>query len=183
MARLGDILVGKGWITSGQLQSALASQGSEQGLLGMILVRRGLITADQLGEALSQQYGVPYLEIVPEGINPQVVRLIPEGDEPYVLQWKTAEDNVAVQPSVTLRIHLNQLDQLGAIFRRGVLEILNPEVDWVDLDELDAEGVVHPERGCKVGRDVAIVGALHSPVDFIKENDIRLPQQLRFAED
>src|SRR5918995_64266 len=78
MARLGDILVGKGWITSGQLQSALAAQGSEQGLLGMILVRRGLVTSDQLGEALAEQYGVPYMEVVPEGINPQIVRLIPE---------------------------------------------------------------------------------------------------------
>ncbi len=78
MARLGDILVRNGWITSGQLQSALASQGSELGLLGVILVRRGLITTDQLGSALSEQYGVPYLDVVPEGINPQIVRLLPE---------------------------------------------------------------------------------------------------------
>ncbi len=78
MARLGDILVRNGWITSGQLQSALSAQGSEQGLLGMILVRRGLVTSDQLGEALAEQYGVPYMEVVPEGINPQIVRLLPE---------------------------------------------------------------------------------------------------------
>ena len=78
MARLGDILVGRGWITEGQVQSALAAQGSERGLLGTILVRRGLITTEQLGEALSQQYGVPFMEVVPESINPQVVRLLPE---------------------------------------------------------------------------------------------------------
>ena len=78
MARLGDILVSRGWITEGQLQSALAAQGSERGLLGTILIRRGLINADQLGEALAQQYGVPYQEIVPESISPQVVRLLPE---------------------------------------------------------------------------------------------------------
>jgi type IV pilus assembly protein PilB len=78
MARLGDILIRNGWITSGQLQCALSAQGSERGLLGMILVRRGLITADQLGAALSEQYSVPYVEVVPEGINPQIVRLLPE---------------------------------------------------------------------------------------------------------
>jgi type IV pilus assembly protein PilB len=78
MARLGDILIRNGWITPGQLQSALTAQGSEQGLLGMILVRRGLLTTDQLGAALSEQYGVPFMEVVPEGINPQVVRLLPE---------------------------------------------------------------------------------------------------------
>ena len=78
MARLGDILVRKGWITEAQVQSALAAQGSERGLLGTILMRRGLIDTSQLGEALSEQYGVPFLEVIPESINPQVVRLLPE---------------------------------------------------------------------------------------------------------
>jgi type IV pilus assembly protein PilB len=78
MARLGDILIGKGWITEPQLKSALAVQGSEQGLLGTILLRRGLVTAEQLGEALSIQYGVPFIDVVAEAINPQVVRLLPE---------------------------------------------------------------------------------------------------------
>ncbi len=78
MARLGDILVRHGWITEKQVLSAIAAQGSERGLLGTILVRRNLITSEQLGEALAEQFGVPYLEIVPEGINPQVVRLLPE---------------------------------------------------------------------------------------------------------
>ena len=41
-------------------------------------MRRGLIDTDQLGEALSEQYGVPFLEVIPESINPQVVRLLPE---------------------------------------------------------------------------------------------------------
>jgi len=78
MARLGDILVKHGWITEGQVQSALSAQGSERGLLGTILVRRGLINDEQLGTALSEQYGVPFVEIIPESISPQVVRLLPE---------------------------------------------------------------------------------------------------------
>ena len=78
MARLGDILVKHGWITEGQLQSALSAQGSERGLLGTILVRRGLISDEQLGSALSDQYGVPFMDIVPEGISPQIIRLLPE---------------------------------------------------------------------------------------------------------
>ena len=78
MARLGDILVRQGAITEAQLQSAIAAQGSERGLLGTILMRRGWIDAEQLGAALAEQYGVPFLDIVPESINPQVVRLLPE---------------------------------------------------------------------------------------------------------
>src|SRR5262245_30951186 len=78
MARLGDILIRHGWITEGQLESALASQGNERGMLGRILVRRGLITLSQLGTALSEQFGVPFAEVVPQTVNPQVVRLLPE---------------------------------------------------------------------------------------------------------
>src|SRR3989304_2927492 len=78
MARLGDILVQRGWITEGQLESALAAQGSERGMLGRVLVRRGLISFDKLGDALAAQFGVPYVEVVPQAVNPQVVRLLPE---------------------------------------------------------------------------------------------------------
>ena len=76
--RLGDILVQRGHISAEQLQSALATQGSERGMLGAILLRRGLITLEQLGSALAQQFEVPFRQIVPEVINPQIVRLLPE---------------------------------------------------------------------------------------------------------
>jgi type IV pilus assembly protein PilB len=78
MARLGDILIRRGLVTPGQLDAALAAQGSERGMLGRILVRRGLITMEHLGEALAEQFGVPFAEVVPQAVNPQVVRLLPE---------------------------------------------------------------------------------------------------------
>ncbi len=78
MARLGDILVERGYITEGQLEAALAAQGTERGMLGRMLIRRGLISMDQLGDALAEQFGVPFLEVVPQAVNPQVVRLLPE---------------------------------------------------------------------------------------------------------
>ncbi|NQT37590.1 MAG: Flp pilus assembly complex ATPase component TadA [Planctomycetes bacterium] len=76
--RLGDILIERGAITDAQLQSALASQGSKGGMLGVILVRRGLITAEQLGAALEEQFEVPFRRLVPEAVNSQVTRLLPE---------------------------------------------------------------------------------------------------------
>jgi len=76
--RLGDILVRRGDITEAQLQSALQLQGSERGMLGAILVRRGLITWEQLGSALATQFEVPFRQLVPHTIHPQVVRLLPE---------------------------------------------------------------------------------------------------------
>ncbi|MBC8352938.1 MAG: Flp pilus assembly complex ATPase component TadA [Planctomycetes bacterium] len=75
--RLGDILVARGAITEEQLQAALSAQGA-RGMLGETLVARGLISNDQLGAALADQFDVPYREMAPETINPQVVCLIPE---------------------------------------------------------------------------------------------------------
>ena len=76
--RLGDILVQRGIITEAQLRSALASQGSERGMLGEILRRRGLITVEQLGSALEEQFEVPFSRIVPEAVNSQIARMLPE---------------------------------------------------------------------------------------------------------
>jgi type IV pilus assembly protein PilB len=76
--RLGDILVTHGAISQTQLESALRSQGSERGMLGAILLRRGLINIRQLGAALAEQFEVPFHEVLPETLNPQIVRLVPE---------------------------------------------------------------------------------------------------------
>lgn len=76
--RLGDILVEHGHINQEQLEAALSSQGSQKGMLGAILLQRGLVSLDQLGNALSQQFEVPFRRVVPEAVNPQIVRLLPE---------------------------------------------------------------------------------------------------------
>ncbi|MEQ8846329.1 ATPase, T2SS/T4P/T4SS family [Botrimarina sp.] len=78
MARLGDILIKRGYVTKGQLESALAAQGSERGMLGQILLRRNLVSLEQLGDALAEQYRAPYADLHPQSINPQIARLLPE---------------------------------------------------------------------------------------------------------
>lgn len=76
--RIGDILVAQEAITEAQLQGALASQSSKGGMLGAVLVRRGLITSDQLGAALQEQFEVPFRRLMPETVNAQIARLLPE---------------------------------------------------------------------------------------------------------
>jgi len=76
--RLGDILIRKGVISEEQLRPVLASQSNERGMLGAILLRRRMINADELGAALQEQFNVPFCRLVPEAINPQVIRLVPE---------------------------------------------------------------------------------------------------------
>jgi len=135
MARLGDILVQHDWITEAQLQSALLAQGSEQGLLGAILVGRGLITTEQLGQALSEQYGVPYCEIIPESVNPQVVRLLPE---------ELARDSRVVPVRVSQR---------------------SLELAMVAPDDMDAIGEAELITGYKVNPVVALHNTIEAALD------------------
>lgn len=76
--RLGDILVSRGYITEEQLGKALKVTESQRGRLGHKLVKLGLITRAQLGDALAEQFEVPYADVAPEQVHPQLVRLLPE---------------------------------------------------------------------------------------------------------
>ena len=77
MRRLGDILIEEGTLTEEQVQAAFDSK-PRQVLIGDWLVTKKLLSTAQLGQALAQQFGVPYVDIDPSSINPQVSRLIPE---------------------------------------------------------------------------------------------------------
>ena len=135
MARLGDILIRNGFITESQLDAALAAQGNERGMLGSILVRRGLISWEQLGEALSEQFGVPYLEIIPQAVNPQVVRLLPE---------RLARERECVPVSV----HQNRL-----------------QLAMVAADDIETISEAELITGYHVDPVVALEGPLNSALD------------------
>ena len=53
--RIGEILMGHGWIAQEQLDEALKSQKKEHRHLGLIFVEQGLITRPQLAQALAEQ--------------------------------------------------------------------------------------------------------------------------------
>ena len=77
MRRLGDILIEDGTLTEEQFEAAFDSKPREV-LIGDWLVSQRLLSTAQLGQALAKQFGVPYVDIDPSTINPQVARLIPE---------------------------------------------------------------------------------------------------------
>lgn len=76
MRRLGDILIEQSVLTAEQLDTAFASKPRTT-MLGDWLVEQQLLTTSQLGGALAEQFGVPYIDIDPSTVNPQIARLIP----------------------------------------------------------------------------------------------------------
>lgn len=76
--RLGDIVVGHGWVTESKLEQALEEKSTLGMQLGSYLLHRGLLTRDQLGMALSEQFEVPFQSIDQDSVYPQLAKLLPE---------------------------------------------------------------------------------------------------------
>jgi hypothetical protein len=72
--RLGEILIGKGFITEAQLHDALLEQKVGDRFLGRILVDKGIITDRALLEALSEQFDIPIVDIKSHHIDMELAR-------------------------------------------------------------------------------------------------------------
>jgi hypothetical protein len=75
--RLGELLVGKGYITEEELEAALTESRATSDLLGVVLLRKQLLFEDELARTLSEQLGIPYVSLMRAGVNPHVARLLP----------------------------------------------------------------------------------------------------------
>lgn len=79
MAKLGQLLVARGWITVQQLTRALQNQGVVGGRLGTCLIEMDALSEDNLLKALSEQLGVPAASLDDlRGIPPEVLGLVPD---------------------------------------------------------------------------------------------------------
>ena len=77
MRRLGDILVEQGVLTGERMEAAFTCKPRDM-MLGDWLVNQKLLSIAELGHALAEQFEVPYVDIDPANVNPQIARLIPE---------------------------------------------------------------------------------------------------------
>lgn len=79
MSKLGQLLVGHGWLSVQQLTRALQTQSAVGGRLGTCLLEMEVITEDNLLKGLAEQHGVPSASIDDlRGIPDEVLALIPD---------------------------------------------------------------------------------------------------------
>ena len=79
MAKLGQTLVARGWITVQQLTRALKTQNVAGGRLGTCLLEMDALREDLLLKGLSEQLGVPAVAVEDlRGIPEEVLHLIPD---------------------------------------------------------------------------------------------------------
>lgn len=77
--RLGDLLLEAGMITREQLDQALQEQKRSGERLGKVLLRLGFVTEANMLEVLEFQLGIPKVVLADYHLDPEVVRLVPEG--------------------------------------------------------------------------------------------------------
>jgi type IV pilus assembly protein PilB len=76
-ASLGAILVREGHITVDRLEEAIAGERASGRRLGEILVDLGWVSPNAVAQALAEQYGVGYIDLAGEEIDPEAARLLP----------------------------------------------------------------------------------------------------------
>ena len=89
--RLGEILVGSGYLSQPALASAVESC-PERSRIGEHLVALGEITEKELYEALSLQQGLPFTSLAGEDIPLDVARAIPK---PILREWRVLPFKIA----------------------------------------------------------------------------------------
>ena len=78
-ARIGDILVDQGKLSSGQLQRAVRLQRETNRVLGDLLIDLGYVSVQDVVQALAFQLDIPFFELDEEfELEPEEVALIPE---------------------------------------------------------------------------------------------------------
>ena len=93
--KLGEILVGSGYIEQEELARALKTQPAGR-RLGEHLIRQGRISEEDLYEALSLQQGLPAGRLEPHGISKRVARALPRHivRDWHVLPFRVASGNL-----------------------------------------------------------------------------------------
>jgi type IV pilus assembly protein PilB len=88
---LGEILTGSGYVATGAMESALATQPAGT-LIGEHLVRCGRITEDALYQALSLQQGLPVAKLDPRDVPQRVARALPQH---VAREWRVVPFRIA----------------------------------------------------------------------------------------
>lgn len=76
--QLGQLLKQKGLITEKELQVAFAHQNVTDSLLGDTLVRLGFVSSSDINKALAEQARIPFIDLSEHLVSEEAIRLIPQ---------------------------------------------------------------------------------------------------------
>jgi type IV pilus assembly protein PilB len=95
-ARLGDLLVRDGLITTSQLHEALTEKSRHGHRLGETLMEKGWVTSREVAKALAEQHQLDFIDLTATEVDHQAAALLPErlARRSKVLPVRILENNV-----------------------------------------------------------------------------------------
>jgi len=110
--RLGDLLIKAGLLTPEQLDLALKEQKRTGERLGKVLARLGLVSEKDILEVLEFQLGIPKVVLADYRLDPEVVKLVPEGLARRYLAVPVRKDGNRLLVAMADPLNLTALDDL-----------------------------------------------------------------------
>lgn len=125
-ARIGQLLIEAGLISSDHLEKALTEQASTGWRLGSTLVSLGFVDENLLATFLSMQTGVPCVSLLNVFPSPQVLRLIPKevARRASVIPIKRVEDTLHV--AMTDPTDPRLIDELARVSHLRIVPLIAP---------------------------------------------------------
>ena len=200
MAKIGELLIQKGLITSQQLALALNESKKTGEIIGEILVRLNFVTQRQLLEVLAEQLGLPYYSSLKDiSISSDVIKAVPAKFVwhykfiPLKIKGKTltiaVSDPLAVWPMEDLKLHLGYdvervlttEDEIMAAIRRyygigaeTVEEILTQSSVVAEKGKIKYEEIEDLEKSAQDASVIKLVNQILSEAISSRATDIHI---------
>jgi MSHA biogenesis protein MshE len=124
--RLGEILVQQKLLSEEQLQFSLTEQKRTGRKLGRVFVENGFVTEEQISGALAKQLDIPYINLKFFNVNPDMVRLLPEGQARRFRAIVLEDRGPVLLVGMADPTDLNAYDEVARILKRAIaLAVIN----------------------------------------------------------
>jgi type II secretion system protein E len=129
---LGRMLIAKGLISGGHLESALVEQKKTGGFIGSTLVKSGFLNEEKLLPVLSEQLGVEYARVKELKIAPQVIKMVPAKFACHYKLMPVKKASGVLFVAVSDPLNIQTLDDLRLLLKVDVKPLLAAEKDILE---------------------------------------------------
>jgi type IV pilus assembly protein PilB len=132
LGRLGERLVKDGVLDDDQLRDAIQRQKQVGGFLGEIIVSMGFLTAGEIKPYLEEWTGFPFVDIVEEEIDRDLVALVPKATVVSRLALPYREHNGRVYVAMQDPLDIETIDEYRATLNKPIVACLALTADLND---------------------------------------------------
>ncbi len=126
---IGQIIQELTQISDEDLERALQVQRGTREPLGQLLVKMGLITQRDRARALSRQWGIPFVELREDGLDPEIVNLIPKHLIHRYRALPIARKNNRLTVAMSNPLDIYSIDQLRLVTGLEIDVVITIEED------------------------------------------------------